>query len=353
MRAPWVALCVLLLGLLLIVVVPSSSDEMLLKYDDDMVDGPQSFGGSGHVIRFDAPVDGGWFVDRVDVCASQYGGGYDPATTLCRVYICDMNMKSLGEAQAPYQVFPYGREQKWGQIEVPFVPVSGPFIVIVAPGSLANRGLFVGYDSTGKTEANMHSGVGSVGQAAKPPKQPLDWMIRAHITTDKGGPAEEGPPSTVLKWDDDTADDKQSFGGSAGMIVRFEPPAGNWVVDAVDLFGGVYGTGQGGDRTAFTLAICDEKMKPIGYAMYPYALFTSDMHWVKVDLLPDVPVTGPFHVLYAGNCLANDGIFLGIDTTRGAGKSFLGRPGQIAGWDFRLPQNTMNWMIRAELKPAK
>jgi hypothetical protein len=304
-------------------------------------------------MQFDAPLQGTWYVDRVDVCASQYGGGYDPAQTFCHVYICDAGMKPLGEAQAAYQTFSYGTQQQWGSIEVPWVPVKGPFSVVVAPGSLQNRGLFVAFDTTGKTAANIHSGVGVAGQAPQGPRQPLDWMIRVHLTTEKGEAVAQASSNTILKWDDDTAEDRQSFGGPTGMAVQFDPPAGDWVVDAVALFGGTYGTGSGANRTAFTLAVCDKDMKPLGFAMYPYALFTSDLHWVKVDLLPDVPVKGPFYVVYVGNCTATDGIYLGIDTSKGAGKSFLGIPGRLADWSFRLPKNSMNWMIRAELKPVK
>ncbi len=44
---------------------------------------------------------------------------------------------------------------------------------------------------------------------------------------------------------------------------------------------------------------------------------------------------------------------LGLYTTKGSGQPSLGRLGQITQWNFRLPQKSMNWMIRAELKPAK
>jgi hypothetical protein len=91
-------------------------------------------------------------------------------------------------------------------------------------------------------------------------------------------------------------------------------------------------------------------MKVLSNNMYPYALFTSDAHWVRVDLLPDVPVKGPFYVVYVGHCMQTDGVYLGIDTAQGAGKSFLGSPGALSEWSFRLPQNQVNWMIRAELK---
>jgi len=354
MRRQWSApsVLVLCLGCALVASSWALSDELLLKYDDDVKDGIQSYGGSGHVVKFEAPEDGTWYVDRVDVCASQYGGGFDPATTLCMAYVCDANMQALGQAQAPYRTWPHGQQQAWGSIDMPDVQVKGAFYVVVAPGSLANRGLYVAYDSTGKTADNIHAGAGNAGQAPRPPKEPWDWMIRAHLTTMGAGAGPEETGTTVLKWDDGSAEDKQSFAGSTGMVVRFEPPEGTWVVDAVGIFAGTYGAGEGANRTAFSLAICDEKMQPVGFAMYPYALFTSDMHWVKVDLLPDVPIQGPFHVLYIGNCMQTDGIYLGIDTSKGAGKSLLGQPGQLSDWNFRLPQNSVNWMIRVELKPG-
>jgi len=325
------------------------ADELLLKYDDDMVDGKRSYGGSAHVVQFQAPPDGDWYVDRVDVCASQYGGGYDPANTFVRVYICDLGMNVLGEAQAPYRTFPYGATQQWGSIEVPWVPVKGGFCVVVAPGSLQNRGLYLAYDGTGKTAANIHSGAGTPGSQPKPLDPPGDWMIRCNVCTDVGEAAAE-ETGEVLSWDDGTAEDKQSFGGTTGMVVRFEPPQGGRVLDAIRLFASTYGTGQGSDRTGFTLAICDENMNVLSNNMYPYGLLTSDQHWVKVDLLPDVPVTGPFYVVYVGHCMQTDGIYLGIDTAGATMQSSLGTPGELLDWNFRLPQNQVNWMIRAELK---
>ncbi len=326
------------------------ADELLLRHDDDMADGKRSYGGSGHVVQFEAPPEGEWYVDRVDVCASQYGGGYDPANTFVRVYVCDLDAAVLGEAQAPYQLFPQGQNQQWGSIDVPWARVKGGFQVVVAPGSLQYRGLFVAFDNTGKTAENCHSGAGAPGKPSEPLNPPGDWMIRCHITTEPG----EAPPAEetgeVLSWDDGSAEDKQSFGGSTGMVVRFDPPAGEGVLDAIRIHGSTYGTGQGSDRVAFTLAICDADMNVLSNNMYPYALFTSDAHWVRVDLLPDVPVSGPFYVVYVGHCAQTDGIYLGIDTTDGSGQSSLGKPGELVEWNFRLPQNQVNWMIRAELR---
>jgi len=326
------------------------ADELLLKYDDGTVDAYKSFGGAGHVVRFQAPDDKPWYVTRIEVCASQYGGGYDPANTFVRAYVCDLDMNVIAEGQAPYKQFPYGRDQNWGNIDIPFAAVSGAFAVVVAPGSQQNRGLFVAYDSTNKTPQNIHSAVGSPGREAKPVDQPLEWMIRCNISDRKGDAAPEAETGEILAHDDGSMDDQQSFGGSLGMVAQFDAPGGERLLDAVWLYGSTYGTGAGADRTAFGLAICDVEMKPLSNAMYPYALFTSDAHWVRVDLLPDVPVNGPFHVVYVGHCMQTDGIYLGIDTTQGAGKSFLGQPGQLSGWDFRLPQDQVNWMIRAELK---
>jgi hypothetical protein len=325
------------------------ADDQLLRYDDDLSDGIKSYGGSGHAIQFAAPADKDWYVDRVDVCASQYGGGYDPANTFVRAYVCDVNMNVLGEGQAPYQSFPYGQKQAWGSIDIPFAPVRGPFIVVVAPGSLQFRGLYVAFDSTDKTPETVHSGTGAPGRPAKPVDQPFDWMIRCHLTDELEAAAEPEETGLVLAADDGSAEDKQSFGGSTGMVVRLDPPAGGGIIDAIRLHGSSYGTGQGADRTAFPLAIRDAEMKPLANAMYPYALFTSDAHWVRVDLLPDVPVKAPFYIVYVGHCAQTDGIYLGIDTSQGAGRSFLGEPGRLTDWNFRLPQDQVNWMIRAEL----
>jgi hypothetical protein len=327
------------------------ADEILLQHDDDLADGKRSYGGSGHVVEFQAPPEGDWYVDRIDLCASQYGAGYDPANTFVRAYVCDLGMNVIAEAQAPYQLFPRAQNQEWGSIDVPSALVKGGFYVVVAPGSQQFRGLYVAFDSTGKTAANCHSGAGSPGSQPKPLDPPGDWMIRCHLTTDAAEAPAEEETGEVLSWDDGSAEDQQSFGGPTGMVVRFDPPAGEGVVDAIRLFASTYGTGEGSDRTGFTLAICDPDMNVLSNNLYPYALLTSDPHWVRVDLLPDVPVTGPFYVVYVGHCLQTDGIYLGIDTSRGSGQSALGVPGELQDWGgFRLPQNQVNWMIRAELK---
>jgi len=323
------------------------ADELVLTYDDDQPDGYRSFGGFGHAVRFMAPADRQWYVSRIDVCASQYGGGHDPANTFVRAYVCDGNMNAIGEGQAPYQLFRYGRAQDWGSIDMPLVPVKGPFVVIVAPGSLQTRGLYVAYDTTWKDAGDIHSAVGSPGKPARPVDQLLDWMIRCTITDEEEALAPPEDTGEVLSWDDGSAEDQQSFGGGTGMVVRFDPPAGERLLDAVRLYGSAYGTGRDGDRRAFTVAVCDADMKVLSTSMYPHTLFTSDAHWVRVDLDPDVPVKGPFYIVYVGHCTRTEGIYLGVDTS---GHSSLGKPGELAEWSFRLPQNQVNWMIRAELK---
>lgn len=351
MRLSWSRIVVLLVCVAFFSAFPLSADEAVLRYDDDGPDGKQSLGGSGHVMRFDPPTDDQWYVTQVDVCASQYGGGYDPQTTFCLAHICSIDMQALGEGKAPYSSWPTGAKQQWGSIEMPGVPVRGPFHVIASPGSLQYRGLFVAWDVSSADPNDLRSGSGAPGQPPKPPRQPLEWMIRVTLTDEppEGGAA-PAAPGEVLAWDDGTAEDKQSYGGSTGMITRFGPPEGGGLVDAIELYGGAYGTGQGADRTGFTLTICDEDMKVVGQSMYPYALFAGTMQWTRIDLRPDVPVSGPFYVIYQGRCAQKDGIFLGIDTSTGAGQCFLGTPEGISDWQYRLRQDSMNWMIRAELK---
>jgi hypothetical protein len=101
-------LAVLLIGLPFGLCDVGAADEVLLRHDGDMVDGKQSYGGSGHVIAFAPPDEDRWYVHRIDVCASQYGGNYDPDQTFSRAYICSPDMRSLGEREATYNAWPRG-----------------------------------------------------------------------------------------------------------------------------------------------------------------------------------------------------------------------------------------------------
>ncbi|AET65423.1 hypothetical protein [Methanothrix harundinacea] len=147
----------------------------------------------------------------------------------------------------------------------------------------------------------------------------------------------------TLRLDDGTAENGFRMGGDLGHAVVFEPPAGEWTIKSV----GVYGKLEP-NRTSdlFVLEIWDGDLNAVSKVTERAdSYFGEEFGWAVVDL-PDVQVSGPFLVaLYEFG-----GVFVGTDLGPATNKSLLTarNPNRILRWELEgSPQNETEWMIRA------
>jgi hypothetical protein len=122
------------------------------------------------------------------------------------------------------------------------------------------------------------------------------------ITTNRG---------TLLYYDDDTADGKQSMAGS-GHAVLFRAPEGKRKLLGIEVFGSRYG-GFMPPLENFTVFICDEDFTPLHEFNRPYGLFKRGAaRWVQVPLDP-VTLPERFYVCISFNPTASKGVFVHYD----------------------------------------
>lgn len=147
----------------------------------------------------------------------------------------------------------------------------------------------------------------------------------------------------TLRLDDGTAENGFRMGGDFGHAVVFDPPAGEWTIKAVAIFGKIEP-----NRTSdlFVLEIWDGELNAVSKVTERAdSYFGEEFGWAVVDL-PDVQVSGPFLVaLYEFS-----GIFVGTDLGPATNKSLLTarNPNRILPWELEeSPQNETEWMIRA------
>jgi C-terminal processing protease CtpA/Prc len=172
---------------LLVVAAAAAGGEKELSHDDGKLAGKKSTAGTGHVIAFEAP-KGTWWVRSILVHGARYGGGYDAATTMLTVTICDSDLKPLGATTAKYELFSPG---KFEWVEIPLEePVEAPakLKVVVEFRPTATQGVYVGFSET----KQPHSGHGVPGGAEKPFAS--EWMIRARLSSEKPKPPKQKKP---------------------------------------------------------------------------------------------------------------------------------------------------------------
>jgi hypothetical protein len=153
----------------------------VLQYDDGEMDGFQSYGGpTAQTVAFDAPAGGPWYVYRVAVYGSRYGGQIDADDLVAEVYLLDEEGRPVTSTAFPHSRFGY--QQAWVQLDTLPTRVAGRFYVAVYAHSQQDRGLYIGYDTD---IADSHSKVGSVRRTQfefGEPREKWEWMIRVKLT---------------------------------------------------------------------------------------------------------------------------------------------------------------------------
>ena len=152
----------------------------VLKYGDGKADGKKSYGGSGHMIRFELP-EGVTEIRGIRIHGSRYGYPQAPKEDFEITLLNDDQSETLHSEAAPYHLFKRGKEQ-WVRVlfDEP-VEVPPKFWVALNFNAHQTKGVYVSYDTSSKGE---HSRAGLPG-AEEPPKETEfggDWMVEVMLS---------------------------------------------------------------------------------------------------------------------------------------------------------------------------
>ena len=151
--------------------------------------------------------------------------------------------------------------------------------------------------------------------------------------------------TTLLKYDDNSADAKRSMTGAA-QAVRFEcPDEGKWYIDSIRVHGSRYGTPQAPNED-FQIFIASDDLQQRVEIKRPYSLFErGNEKWVRIKFDP-VEVQGAFHVAMFFNPTRTKGVYVSIDEDSDPTHSSI-----LASSEPGKKQSDLkgDWMIRAYL----
>jgi hypothetical protein len=145
-----------------------------LGYGDGSPDGKISMGTIAHVIHFEAPDSGTWYVRRVSVCGDRYGSRRAGGRCFDMV-LGDQQNRRIAVWPKPYGAFPRG-EPKWVHLDITPTQVPRAFSLSLHFRPTESDGVHVAWD----TGSNGHSAVGIPGKRVTP-FQAGDWMIRVEL----------------------------------------------------------------------------------------------------------------------------------------------------------------------------
>jgi hypothetical protein len=152
---------------------------------------------------------------------------------------------------------------------------------------------------------------------------------------------------SLLKYDDDKADGKRSFGGS-GEMIKYSLPPGQWRVKAIQLHGSRYGLPQPPAEN-FMIYFLDQSMQEVATEDAPYRLFRrGEEKWVRIPFKEPVEVPKDFWICANFNAHQTKGVYVSYDTSTGGKHSKVGLPGE----DAKDVDFGGDWMIRVELVSA-
>lgn len=147
----------------------------------------------------------------------------------------------------------------------------------------------------------------------------------------------------LLKYDDNSQEDKRSMTG-AGHAVRFECPDDDvWYVTGINVRGSRYGTAQPPSED-FKIVIASDDFSQRAEVEQPYSLFErGNEKWVRINFRP-VAVRGAFQAAVFFHPTRSKGVYVGIDTDASPTHSTI-----LSASDPSQPGREMegDWMIRA------
>ena len=158
-------------------------------------------------------------------------------------------------------------------------------------------------------------------------------------------PAVAAQPGEVIElgYVHKKADGKKSLGAS-GHAVRFERPAKEHFVEAVEIFASRYGRPEPPDDE-FHLYVLNGQRQVLTCVPYPYAMIErGDMRWYTLRT-PSIEVPETFYIALAFNPDQFNGVYLGFDKGFGQPHSYVGLPGD----GYQPVDEKYDWMVRVQM----
>jgi beta-lactamase regulating signal transducer with metallopeptidase domain len=157
----------------------ASRPPAILSYGDGKADGKKSYGGSGHMIRFELP-EGVTQVRGIRVHGSRYGVPQAPDEDIEISFLSEDRQEILDSKGAPYRLFKRGKEN-WVRILFDEeVELPQKFWVALNFNAHQTKGVYVSYDTSTKGE---YSRAGLPGDEEEPKETDFggDWMVQVML----------------------------------------------------------------------------------------------------------------------------------------------------------------------------
>jgi beta-lactamase regulating signal transducer with metallopeptidase domain len=151
----------------------------LLSYGDGKADGKKSYGGNGHMIRFDMP-EGISKARGIRIHGSRYGVPQAPNEDIEITFLSEDRQEILDSQGAPYRLFKRGKEA-WVRILFDDeVELPQKFWVALNFNAHQTKGVYVSYDTSTKGE---YSRAGLPGDEDEPKETDFggDWMVQVML----------------------------------------------------------------------------------------------------------------------------------------------------------------------------
>jgi RNA polymerase sigma-70 factor (ECF subfamily) len=151
----------------------------VLSYGDGKADGKKSYGGGGHMIRFELP-EGITNVRGIRIHGSRYGVPQAPDEDIEITFLSEDRQEILDSKGAPYRLFKRGKEN-WVRILFDDeVELPQKFWVALNFNAHQTKGVYLSYDTSTKGE---HSRVGLPGDDEEPKETDFggDWMVQVML----------------------------------------------------------------------------------------------------------------------------------------------------------------------------
>lgn len=163
-------------------------------------------------------------------------------------------------------------------------------------------------------------------------------------------PAADGAAPTIIRYDDNKADDRRSIAGT-GEMVRFELPDPSQKLVSLRIHCARYGLPQAPDEDAEFSIVSDDGSEVIHQEAVPYSKFKrGESRWTTIKFEEPVKVPKAFWVVLDFDAHQTKGVYVSIDTSTGGQHSRTG----VAGGEMKAVETGGDWMVQAILsKPEQ
>ncbi len=155
----------------------------LLSYGDGKPDGKKSYGGNGHMIRFELP-EGVTKVKGIRIHGSRYGLPQAPNEDFEITFLNEKRDEVLHTESAPYKLFKRGKENLVRVIFDKEVELPPTFWIALDFNAEQTKGVYLSYDTSTK---GQYSRVGKAGDDEEPKETDFagDWMVQVMLSVPK------------------------------------------------------------------------------------------------------------------------------------------------------------------------